>query len=149
MKDYTNRPRGTIQCKEYAEQLRSYEGMRFRGREGYLTVTPTDIDGLVQLDNENCFLVYELKHHGDVPQGQKRCLQALADRIQEGGSDCIVFVAEHNTRYPETIIAKDAIVTQTYWRGKWYGQRKRRTLYELSNSYVQYLKDERDGHIPF
>lgn len=145
MKDYTNAPRGTIQCKEYAEQLRSYEGLQFKGRSGYYTVTPTDIDGLVQLENENCFLVYELKHSGDVPQGQLMCLQALADRIQAGGSDCAVFVAVHNTPYPEVIMAKDAIVTQMYWRGKWYKKLKSRTLRELSNSYIQYIKNERNS----
>ena len=97
MNQYENSTRGVIQCEKYAKQLVSYGGLVFKGKTGHYNVTPTDIDGLIQLDNENCFIVIELKHSGDAPEGQKKALQNLAAAIRKGGSNCVVILAEHGT----------------------------------------------------
>ena len=141
MNQYENSTRGVIQCEEYAKQLVSYGGLVFKGKTGHYNVTPTDIDGLIQLDNENCFIVIELKHSGDAPEGQKKALQNLAAAIRKGGSNCVVMLAEHGTPCPDTIIAKDAIVKYVDFNGKWIPMRESRTLKEMIDDYIEWIKE--------
>lgn len=143
MNNYEDSQRGKFQS-EYAKQLVSFDGLLFKGRSGLHNVTPTDIDGLVQLDKENCFIIFELKHSGGVPSGQGAALTKLADAIQAGGKDCVVFVAIHNTPYPEIIVAKDAIVQSVYYDGKWFKERKNRTLYQIALNFIDYIKKTRE-----
>lgn len=143
MNNYEDATRGMFQCIEHAKQLVSFEGLRFKGRTGLNNVTPTDIDGLVQLDNENCFILFELKHSGGAPYGQASALTRLADAIRAGGVHCAVFVAVHNTPYPQIIMAKDAIVRNIYWDGKWYIEYKGRTLHEIALSFIDFIKEEK------
>lgn len=141
MNHYEDNNRGTFQT-EYAKQLVSFDGLKFKGRNGLNNVTPTDIDGLVQLDNENCFIFFELKHSGSVPSGQSSALEKLADAVQAGGVNCVIFIAVHNTPYPETIMAKDAIVRNIYWKGKWYVEYKGRTLHKIALSFIDFIKED-------
>lgn len=141
MKDYQITERGIFQNKEYAKQLVSFEGMRFEGRNKRLNVTPTDIDGLIQLDALNCFIFFELKHSGDVPRGQGDALEKLADAINEGSSKGIVFVAIHNTECPQAIKAKDAKVKSIYFGGRWYESDLTKTLFDYINKYLEWLKN--------
>lgn len=144
MNQYNDASRGTFQTN-YAKQLISFEGLKFRGRSGLNNVTPTDIDGLVQLDNENCFIFFELKHSGEVPSGQETALVKLCDAVQKGGVDCAVIVAMHNTSYPDTIIAKDAIVAKhkgLYMNGKWYSNANGKTLEEVARGFINYVKKD-------
>lgn len=144
MNNYDDATRGRFQCEEYAKQLISFDGLKFIGRNGVKNVTPTDIDGLVQLNKENCFIFFELKHSGDMPAGQRKALEELCDTIEAGGKNGVVFVANHNTPRTQTIIAKDAIVQKVYWRGKWYTIKKPRKLYEMTLNYIQYVKEQGD-----
>ena len=143
MNSYNHATRGTYQKEDLGRQLVSFEGLLFKGRTGLQNVTPTDIDGLVQLDNENCFIFFELKHSGGMPRGQAEALEKLCDAVQAGGTDCVVILAEHNVEYPETIIAKDSIVKGLYMNGKWYRGTKGRTLKEIALGYIDYIKKER------
>lgn len=142
MNSYRDVSRGQFQNLNYAKQIVSFDGLRFMGRNGLCNVTPTDVDGLVQLDKENCFILFELKHSGDMSTGQESALTKLCDAIQAGGTNCIVFMAVHNTPYPEPIIAKDAVVKRVYWNGRWYIDRKNenRKLYEIALSFVDFIK---------
>lgn len=141
MNQYDDASRGTFQNEKHAKQLVSFEGLRFKGRNGIYNVTPTDIDGLVQLDNENCFIFFELKHSGGVSHGQGSALMKLCDAVNAGGVECAVFVALHNTPYPETIIAKDAVVSHVYYKGHLYQERKHRKLYEIALNFIDYVKE--------
>ena len=143
MNQYCNATRGTFQSESNAKQLVSFEGLRFTGRNGRANVTPTDIDGLVQLDNEDCFIFFELKHSGGVPTGQEGALEKLVDAVSSGGKDCVLFVATHNTEKPKTIMARDSIVKKVYWMGKWYQSNKGFTLYHAINCYIKYIKKQR------
>lgn len=141
MNTYRDETRGQFQVSNYAKQLISFDGLKFKGRNGIYNVTPTDIDGLVQLDKENCFIFFELKHSGGVPSGQGNALRKLCDAVNAGGVECAVFVAVHNTPHPETIIAKDAVVTQVYYKGHLYEERKHRKLYEIALNFIDYIKE--------
>ena len=142
MNNYSDADRGKFQT-EYAKQLISFDGLKFKGRSGFNNVTPTDIDGVVQLDNENCFIFFELKHSGFMPCGQSDALTKLCDAVQNGGVNCAVIVATHNTKYPETIMARNAIVSQLYMKGQWYTERKGRTLKEIALKFIDFIKEDK------
>lgn len=144
MNNYSSANRGIFQNEELAKQLVAFEGLRFKGRNGMANVTPTDIDGLVQLDNENCFIFFELKHSGGMAGGQSDALTRLCDAVQRGGVDCALILAVHNTPYPEKIMAKDAKVIKVYLNGKWYLERDNRTLKEIAEGFINYIKEEKN-----
>lgn len=144
MNKYSNSKIGMFQNTDFARQLVSFEGMLFKGRSGSFNVSPTDIDGYIQLENENCILFFELKNSGPIPDGQRKALEALCDAVTKGGVNCAVFYAIHNTPAPNTVVAKNAIVKGIYWDGMW---RKRKaneqlTLYEEINLYLKFIKQE-------
>ena len=143
MNRYDDATRGTFQSEDRAKQLVSFDGFKFNGRNGKANVTPTDIDGLIQLDNEDCFIFFELKYSGGVAAGQGCALEKLVDAVASGGKDCVLFVATHNTKAPKTIIAKDAIVNSLYWRGKWLQSSKGFNLLYAINSYIRFINYER------
>ena len=147
MKHYEEQTRGTFQRIDCANQLVSFTGMKFRGRNGLDNVTPTDIDGCIQLDYQNCIIFFELKHSGDAPTGQMNALATLADKVQAGGANCIVLVAVHNTNAPEVIIAKDAIVVASYRKGKWTNVDYSRgfTLLYCINEYIRWIERNNIG----
>lgn len=139
MNQYDDAERGRFQTG-YANQLVSFDGMMFEGRGGVLNVSPTDIDGFVQLDDGNIFIFFELKHSGSMPGGQEKALTSLADTVSAGGGECIVIEAVHNTEYPDVIIAKDAHVSRVYYMGRWHPDHKNRPLYELATAYIDYVR---------
>lgn len=140
MNHYDSATRGTFQNVELAKQLVSFEGFKLSGRNGIPNVTPTDIDGFVQLDSEECFIFFELKHSGGAPVGQASALQKACDFIENGGGNSVLVIAEHKTPFPETIIAKDAIVKKIYYQHKWWNEREGRTLYEVVCKYIAGIK---------
>lgn len=141
MRYYTEENRGTIQKEEYAKQLVSFEGMRFAGSDGFNNVTPTDIDGFIQLDTENCMIFIELKYAGDVPTGQARALKKLCDAVEAGGVNSVAFVAEHKTPHPQTITAKDAVVKKMYWKGEWRWLKEPLSLAQITRFYIDVLRN--------
>lgn len=146
--EYEDENRGTFQSIETAKQMVSFEGMRFFGRTGRRNVTPTDIDGFIQLENENAFIFFELKHHGDAPEGQKLALKAMCDAIEKGGAHAVAFISVHGTEKEEMISAKDSIVTQIYWNPCKEKEKPLvsvnggKTLFQRISDYITYLHEE-------
>lgn len=141
VRQYNDNSRGTYQREDCAKQLISFEGLKFRGRNGVYNVTPTDIDGYVQLDIENCVIFFELKYTGKVSEGQGSALSRLCDAVQAGGMHCALIVAVHSVPLPNVIIAKDAIVKTVYWKGKWWNKpfsERQITLGEIAMKFVNY-----------
>lgn len=138
---YTDDSRGTFQCEQYARQLVSFQGMKYKGRSGYRNVTPTDIDGFIQLDENNCFIFFELKRDGDPPTGQGSALRSLVDAIDKGGAESVLLIAHHDEASENIIVAKDSIVDQIYWRGRMVpGSGK--TLGTVIDEYIEFLEEE-------
>lgn len=148
MNNYDDSIRGTFQSEEKASQLVKFDGLLYKGKSGALTVTPTDIDGLIQLDVENCIILFELKYQGGMPEGQKQAYSKLCDAIEGGGVNCVVFLAEHETDYPAPIMAKDARVTEVYrkesgWRNI---RHKGRKLGEIIANYIIWIRGKEDSN---
>lgn len=84
-------PRGAIRNREYANQVKDYSGLLY-GR-----ITPTDLDGIIDFGNK-AWVIIELKHvDADMPTGQRRAIERLADIIWQSGRPSLVLVAAHNT----------------------------------------------------
>lgn len=111
--------------------------MLFKGRNEILNVSPTDIDGYIQLDKNNIFIFFELKHHGEPSCGQKTALTAMVDTLRRGRGNAVLIIAKHNTPANQMIMARDAVVTRTYYDGKWseYHSGKYK-LKETINNYI-------------
>lgn len=140
---YEDENRGLFQSERYAKQLVSFEGLRFQGRSARANVTPTDIDGYIQLDKENCFIFFELKHSGEVADGQSNALTKMVDALNSGGAESVLYIAVHETKAPQVIKAKDAKVKKLYWRKKWKTYKEpNKTLYECIRDYLKYLEDK-------
>ena len=143
MQNYDNKPRGVPQSIEWLKQPILFDGMVFPGRSGYMNVSPTDIDGLIQLDIIDCFILFELKYKGDPSNGQAHAFESLVDAVSAGGKNAVLFIAEHNAKQNEVIYAKDSIVKEIYYEGRWVKQTKSTTLYERINNFITYLKEDK------
>lgn len=110
--------RGAIKYIERYKQLISYEGL-----ERHRHITPTDIDGIIDYAG-NAFFVMECKHEDKyynegLDLGQKKAIENMINAWREIGKISMAIVFIHNNQPEEIIMAKDAIVVQYYWRGKW------------------------------
>ena len=128
---------------EKAEQLISFDGMLFEGRSGIKNVTPTDLDGFIQLDVYRTTILFELKYEGDSPVGQKDAMSHMVDCIWRGGENAIAFIAVHKTPLGEMIYAKDSIVTSFYHPlyKRWINLngKNRPTLYSAIESHLRFV----------
>ena len=137
--DYDSENRGEFQMIEGAKQLVSFSGMKYEGRSGYRSVTPTDIDGFIQLDKYDAFIFFELKHHGFSPSGQFEALKKMVDGLSENHNS-VLFIATHNAPTGETITAKDSQISHYYQDGKLIKCDGVHYLGEGINKYISYLK---------
>lgn len=81
--------RGKIRHVERAQQINDFGGLR------YGTITPTDIDGIIEMHDRG-YIVFEVKYgNADVPRGQRLCLQRMVDDFKKAGKKAIAIVVEH------------------------------------------------------
>lgn len=136
--------RGVYQLEKAGRQLVRFDGMQYEGETGRRTVTPTDIDGYIEVGGE-AFVLFELKHHGKMPVGQRKALTRLADAIEESGRDVVVFLAEHQTPEGEDVVAKDAEVTGIYlgsrYNGRWVCREHPRKLGDEIENFLKWVRE--------
>lgn len=108
----TNAPaRGIIRNRQFAAQLRLFEGLRWGN------ITPTDVDGLIDFGGE-AFVFIETKHEGaSLPLGQRLALEHLTDLINGTGTPCVTLVATHVS--DADIMVADCPVAEYRFRGQW------------------------------
>jgi hypothetical protein len=101
--------RGKIYNRRRASQIRDFSGLRFG------SITPTDVDGLIEYRNQ-LFILMETKRRGvDLPRGQKLAFERLIDAIR---TPAVLFVSEHE--YEGDIDMAQTTVTKAYFRGRWH-----------------------------
>lgn len=99
--------RGEIRSPKLAEQIKDYSNLAFD------TITPTDIDGIIDFGNK-LWVIIELKFKGGkMPYGQKLCLERLCDIIEETGRKSMLIKAFHETP-PELPIDVGNLVIDEY-----------------------------------
>jgi hypothetical protein len=107
-------PRGSIKFPERYKQLISYEGM-----ERMRKITPTDIDGLIDY-NGNAFIFIEGKHiEAEFPMGQRRAFENIINALTGNNKVACCLLFRHESNADELIIAKDCIVTERFYKGRW------------------------------
>lgn len=85
--------RGKIQNAHQAGRFNDFSGIR------YGKVTPTDIDGLIEL-SDRVFVFIETKWRDtEMPFGQRLALERLCDAVLQSGRAAMVIVATHDDGY--------------------------------------------------
>lgn len=126
-----------VKHRERAKQIIDFTGLQWD------TITPTDIDGLIEYKNK-AMVFMEFKYNdAQMPKGQELALQRLADDSQKVGKEatvleCIHFVGDCN----DDVIAPDAIVRRIYYKGKWYDDGKS-TVKDKIDSFISYVSNRR------
>ena len=106
--------RGKINHRERAKQINDFTGLQ------YGTITPTDIDGLIEYQDK-AYVFIELKHADvELPYGQRLALERLTDDLEKTGKPSICIVASHQVDDPKKDVkVAETLVKQYYWNGKW------------------------------
>ena len=126
-----------VKHRERAKQIIDFTGLQWD------TITPTDIDGLIEYKNKAMVFIEFKYNDAQMPKGQELALQWLADDSQKVGKEatvleCIHFVGDCN----DDVIAADAIVRRIYYKGKWYDDGKS-TVKDKINSFISYVSNRR------
>jgi len=124
---------GALHTPARRMQICDYSGLRFG------TITPTDIDGFIDLHGK-AFIIFELKHRGaELPRGQRIALESLVK-----GRPGIVFVAEHSVDdVKQSVNAADCLVRELYLpcARLWRKPKCKITLLEAIQSYIESLEE--------
>ena len=101
------------------------QAIDFVGAE-WKDIHPSDIDAVLEFDNEHLIL-FEVKRKGhSIPKGQRLLLKRIVDCWQRKGK-AIILKGEHECNDTETIILQDCELTALYCCGFW-----RKPDYQLS-----------------
>jgi len=120
--------------REYARQIRDFSGLVIG------TITPTDLDGLIEYKNR-AFIFIETKHVGaEMPFGQKLALERLCDATTKSGKQSVLFVTNHDC--DGDIDFANTRVVKFYYRSKWYLEKNEPVLSEMINRFINTLPEE-------
>ena len=105
--------RGVIRNRKHATQIRDFTGLRF-GK-----ITPTDIDAAVEFGGK-LFVFVEAKFGmGDMPFGQRLCLERICDAIHAPPNRyAVVLVSNHNVSDGDVDYGASRVVKYR-WAGTW------------------------------
>lgn len=92
------------------------QGLDFTGVENG-SIHPTDIDAVLEFDNEHLFLIEAKREGCSIPTGQRLVLERITDSWH--GSAMVIF-AEHNfNEEGMDIPLRSCFVNQIYYDKKW------------------------------
>jgi len=104
--------KGLIRNKEQVKQAIDFVGTEWKD------IHPSDIDAVLEFDNEHLIL-FEIKRKGhSIPKGQRLLLKRIVDCWQRKGK-AIILKGEHQCNDTETIILQDCELTVLYYDGFW------------------------------
>ena len=94
-----------------ASQPIDFSGLNLNGR-----IYPTDIDGLIEINNEE-YIIFEVKYRdSEVPFGQRLALERMTDDFRKAGKRAVAIVCEHNVKnYEIPVKAADCPVREMYF----------------------------------
>jgi hypothetical protein len=131
--------RGKIISRDYATQVNDFSGLQFERK-----ITPTDVDGLIEFNNE-IFILFEMKYKtATLPYGQELALTRIVDAIQYSGKEAALFVCQHEDK--KDIDCANSLCSRRYYRHRWYPSTgERRTLRWTIEAFLKYCSQRRDG----
>lgn len=112
-----NSVRGKIVKPECKRQLMDFSDLKVNGN-----ITPTDIDGYIELKN-TLFMFYEYKYKNPTLEGgQKLAYKNLVDIINTvDGKHAVLFLCTHNVHNPETVVMGGSCIVDRFWyKHQWY-----------------------------
>lgn len=105
--------RGKIYNEARAKQIRDFSGLNFG------TITPTDVDGLLDFGNK-LFVLIEAKKEGvELPGGQRLALERMCDAIHDSGKMSALLIVTHDTPADQPIDFAGCPVTECKLNGEW------------------------------
>ncbi len=111
--------RGVIEDRERARQIRDFRELL------YGTITPTDIDGLIEYHGK-AYVFIETKLKGTpIKDGQRLALERMADDLTRAKRPTLCIIAEHDVQDPlKDINVAETQVKEYRWRGEWKNNRE-------------------------
>ncbi len=122
--------RGKIRNREQAKQLRDFSGLKWG------TITPTDIDGFFEINNE-VFIFIEIKFKGiSMPYGQRLALERLIDILQKD-KNAVLIMAKHNDKPNVDLDAAKCKVIKYRFRKNWMEVNKEWELKDFCDWFIE------------
>lgn len=123
---------GLINCNRI-KQVIVFDGLQ------YGSITPTDIDGCIEY-KDKAVIFLEYKYIGNrMPDGQRLCLERLADDVRMSGREAVVMLCEHDVDdVREPVDAGTSEVVAMYYGGKWH-KRNRDTVDVEVGRFLRYV----------
>ncbi len=126
--------RGVIRNRKQASQIIDFSGLQFG------TITPTDLDGLIDYHNRG-FIIIEAKHgDSDLPYGQRLAIERLVDNLTK---PTVAIIASHESE--GDIDVANAIVREVRFRRKWRVITPIQTVRQFIDRFVGWL----DNNTPY
>lgn len=130
--------RGKIRNREQAKQLRDFSKLRWGN------ITPTDIDGYFEMDNQ-IFVFIEIKYGSrEMLRGQALALERLVDVVGQT-KDAILIIGMHSYK-PETDIDAGSCMVKKYRTGnKWRIPFRKITVREIADIFIKKMKEKNNA----
>ena len=129
-------PRGKINHRDRARQINSFENLR------YGTITPTDIDGLIEYHNQAYVLLETKYKEAKTLYGQKLALERLTRDLNQTGKPTICIIAEHEVEDPKRDVdVANAIVRKYKCNNRPWCEKAQGTVKQLIDNFL-------DNYIP-
>lgn len=129
--------RGVYEHPNRGKQLLRFDGMRFLD-----SITPTDIDALIEVRNQIVVFFEAKLKDKEVPFGQKLALERLVKNAGRAGKHAIAIIGEHNVTDPsEDVFLKDLLVREVFTTEQMQWRPPKRKLYakEAADVYIKYF----------
>lgn len=129
--------RGVYEHPIRGKQLLRFDGMRFLD-----SITPTDIDALIEVRNQIVVFFEAKLKDKEVPFGQKLALERLVRNAGKAGKHAIAIIGEHNITDPsEDVFLKDLLVREVFTTEQMQWRPPKRKLYakEAADVYIRYF----------
>ena len=109
------------------------QAIDFKGLD-YGNIHPSDIDAVLEFDNEHLILIEVKRIGNDIPEGQKRLLERICN---DWNGNSIVLKGEHKCNDTETVFLDECILTESYKpnkKGVWTKHGSTTTIKEVIDS---------------
>lgn len=129
--------RGQIRNVALGTQVRDYSGLT------YAKITPTDIDGIIEMDHK-LVIIYEIKHKdAPVPDGQRWVFERIVDALNKTHYAAYLLYVEHSMPPEQPIDVAQCLVSSCYHSGQRYQYVRPHTAKAVTDSIIQRVLPER------
>lgn len=124
-------PRGKIKNREYARRIKDFSGLRWDN------CTPTDVDGLLELDDK-LFIFLEGKYgDAELRDGQRIALERTCKAIASTGRLAVVLVTRYYTSPDVDVDYANCPVAEMWRNGAWHKAPMHITCREMIDYLIQ------------